>query len=117
MDELYGRKWGFSSGIIPDGAGWRLICRQAAAAGPMAQGIDLFAHGDGQWRRGFQGMDNPLGGQLAPGGKGIVKRGDDRLLDLSAAIPVGGGGEGGDVEAIGVALALFEVNRKDLGPG
>src|SRR5436305_13299978 len=91
-----------------------LVRRQAPAAGPMAQGVDFFAHSDGQWRRCLQRVHDPVGGQLAFGGEGSMKRCDDRLLNFSAAESFGGGGESGDVEPPQVALPLFAVNGKDL---
>src|SRR4051794_12632607 len=85
----------------------RLIRRQASSVGPVAEGVDFFAHGDGEWRRRFERVDDTLGGQLAFGGEGIVEGGDDGLLDLGAAVSFGGGGEGGNIEILWIALALL----------
>src|SRR6267142_2472989 len=112
MSPFYGTKEGFTS-IIAAGLGSggfvkRSICRQTSSAGPMAQCVDLFAHGHGQWRRGFQRVDDSIGGQLAFGGEGIVERGDNGLFYFRATIRIGGGRERGDIEVLGIALALLQ---------
>src|SRR5882762_465826 len=97
MSPFYGTKEGFTSiiaaGLGPGAFVQRLICCKTSSTGPMAQRVDLFAHGHRQWRRGFQRMDDSVGGQLAFGGEGIVQRGDDRLFYFRATIRFGGGRE------------------------
>jgi len=86
----------------------------AAAGGPLTEDLDAFGHGDGKRRRALQGQQDSVGGQLVARGEGLVKGGDDGLLDLGAAVAFGRDGQGGEVELAGVAGSFADVDGEDL---
>src|SRR5690606_16097652 len=85
-----------------------------ADAGPLAQAIDLLAHGGRQGKGLCQCRFDVRLGQLGAVGEGVVERGDHGLLELRAAERLRLPGERVEIEAPRVPVAALEVDLQDV---
>lgn len=94
------------AGVSGGGAG--------AAVGPGAEVAEGFFHGAGEWDAGTEGGEEVVVGEWELFIEGFVEGAVDGFFDFGAAEAVGGGGEFGKGEGLGIAAAAAEVDGEDI---